>query len=148
MQNEISTFLWFQSNADQAARLYCEIFPDAKILSSDGQSTTFTLGGNRYVAFNGGDYFKLSPAVSISVTLPDQAATDALYDKFMAADAKPSQCGWIVDRFGLSWQIIPAGLLKALRDPDPARAKRAQAEMMKQVRIDLPAIERAVSSGG
>lgn len=148
MQNEISTFLWFQSNADKAARLYCEIFPEAKITSSDAQGTSFTLGGNRYVAFNGGDYFKLSPAVSILITLPDQAASDALWEKFMAAGSKPSQCGWLVDPFGLSWQVIPEGLLAALRDPDPARAQRAQQAMLKQQKIELAAIERAVSSGG
>jgi predicted 3-demethylubiquinone-9 3-methyltransferase (glyoxalase superfamily) len=144
MHHEISTFLWFQSNADRAARLYCEIFPGAKITSSDGQGTSFELAGQRYVAFNGGSHFQLTPAVSILITLPGQPEVDTLWDRFMTAGATPSRCGWLVDPFGLSWQVIPAGLLVALRDPDAARAKRALDAMLTQQKIDLPAIQRAV----
>jgi predicted 3-demethylubiquinone-9 3-methyltransferase (glyoxalase superfamily) len=143
MQNNISTFLWFESGADQAAKLYCSIFPDAKITASTPQSTSFELRGQRFVAFNGGPHFKLSPAVSVFVSCRTQDEVDGLWGRFLAEGGTESKCGWLVDRFGLSWQIIPTQLLELMSDPDPARAQRVVQAMLGMQKIDIAALQRA-----
>jgi predicted 3-demethylubiquinone-9 3-methyltransferase (glyoxalase superfamily) len=142
MQN-ISTFLWFDSNAEQAARLYCSIFPKSKIASVSPTSTSFELDGQRFIAFNGGPHHKLTAAVSVFVPCDDQAEVDALWTRFLDAGGQESHCGWLVDAFGLSWQIIPRRLLALISDPDPEKAKRATQAMLTMRKIDLAAIERA-----
>jgi predicted 3-demethylubiquinone-9 3-methyltransferase (glyoxalase superfamily) len=143
MQNTISTFLWFEANADQAARLYCAIFPDAKITGSSPMSTSFEIAGQRFIAFNGGPHHKLNPAVSLFVSCTNQQEVDALWDRFLAEGGTASQCGWLTDRFGLSWQIIPTRLSALLSDPDPAAANRAVQAMLGMQKIEIAALERA-----
>src|SRR4051812_48817369 len=106
MPNQISTFLWFEANAEAAAELYCSIFPSSRITERSKTTTSFELDGQRYIAFNGGSHYQLSPAVSLFVPCATQDEVDALWDRFMAAGSEESHCGWLVDRFGLSWQII------------------------------------------
>lgn len=146
MQNPISTFLWFESGADEAARLYCSIFASGKITASTPQSTSFELGDQRFIAFNGGPHHKLSPAVSLFVSCSTQAEVDALWSRFLAAGGAESHCGWLVDRFGLSWQIIPKQLLELMSDPDPVKANRVVQAMLGMRKIDIAGLERAHAS--
>ncbi len=141
--NNVSTFLWFEAHAHDAAKLYAEIVPDTKIIETSPLGTTFAIREQRYVAFNGGPHFALSPAVSIFVSVTGQAQVDALWDKFIGSGGTESRCGWLVDKYGLSWQIAPTELMAGLADPDPAAAKRVHAAMMKMVKIDVAAIEAA-----
>jgi predicted 3-demethylubiquinone-9 3-methyltransferase (glyoxalase superfamily) len=143
MQNHISTFLWFDNAAHEAAELYCQIFPDAKITSKNPMSASFEIANQRYIAFNGGPTYKLSPAVSLFVSCKDQAEVDALWARFLATGGSEHRCGWLVDKFGLSWQIIPTRLLELMSDPDPAKAQRVTQAMLKMVKIDIAALERA-----
>ena len=143
MQNKISTFLWFDSGADEAARLYCSIFPSSKITSTSNSSTSFEIEGQRFIAFNGGPHYRLNPAISLFVSCNTQAEVDALWSRFLAEGGKESQCGWLTDRFGLSWQIIPTQLLELMSDPDPAAANRVVQCMLGMQKIDIAALQRA-----
>jgi predicted 3-demethylubiquinone-9 3-methyltransferase (glyoxalase superfamily) len=143
MQNKISTFLWFESNADEAARLYCSIFPISKITSVSQTSTSFEIEGQRFIAFNGGPHYKLNPAISLFVSCNTQAEVDALWDRFLSEGGKETKCGWLVDKFGLSWQIIPTQLLELMSDPDPVKANRVVQCMLAMEKIDIAALQRA-----
>jgi predicted 3-demethylubiquinone-9 3-methyltransferase (glyoxalase superfamily) len=143
MQNKISTFLWFESGADEAARLYCSIFPISKITSTSKTSTSFEIEGQRFIAFNGGPHYRLNPAISLFVSCNTQDEVDALWSRFLAAGGQESKCGWLVDRFGLSWQIIPTQLLELMSDPDPAAAGRVVQCMLGMQKIDIAALQRA-----
>ncbi len=143
MQNNISTFLWFESGADDAARLYCSIFPGSKITSTSKSSTSFEIEGQRFIAFSGGPHFKLNPAVSLFVSCTTQAEVDALWARFLAEGGTESRCGWLVDKFGLSWQIIPTQLLELMSDPDPVVANRVVQCMLGMRKLDIAALQRA-----
>ena len=143
MQTNLSTFLWFDSNANEAAQFYCSVFPDAKITSTSPMSSSFQIADQRFVAFNGGPHYQLSPAVSVFISVDSQAEIDALWTRFLETGGKESRCGWLVDKFGLSWQIIPKQLLALISDSDPAKAKRAVQAMMTMAKIDIAAIQRA-----
>lgn len=139
----ISTFLWFDSNAAEAAAFYASIFPGSKVTQTAFSGATVELDGQRLILFNGGSHFKLTPAVSVMVTVSTQDEIDALWTKFLATGGEESRCGWLVDKYGLSWQIIPSQLLELINDKDPAKAKRATDAMMGMVKIDLAALQRA-----
>jgi len=143
MQTNITTFLWFEANAAAAAEHYCSIFADAKITSTNPTSTAFEINGQRYIAFNGGPHHKLSPSVSLLVTVTTQAEIDALWDKFIGAGGTASSCGWLIDKFGLSWQIIPRQLMELCGDPDRTKGARAVQAMLQMQKIDLAALQRA-----
>lgn len=143
MQNQVSTFLWFESGAVEAAQLYCSIFPVSKITSSNSMSTSFEIEGQRFIAFNGGPHYKLSPAISLFVSCNTQAEVDALWKRFLDAGGKESRCGWLVDKYDLSWQIIPTRLLELMSDPDRVKANRAVQAMMTMQKIDIAALEKA-----
>ncbi|HEU4727988.1 MAG TPA: VOC family protein [Kofleriaceae bacterium] len=143
MQNKISTFLWFESNADQAAKLYCSIFPISRITAETKMTTSFEIEDQRFIAFNGGPHYKLNPAISLFVSCNTQGEVDALWDRFLAEGARESRCGWLVDRFGLSWQIIPRQLLELMSDPDPEKAGRVVQCMLGMQKIDIAALQRA-----
>jgi predicted 3-demethylubiquinone-9 3-methyltransferase (glyoxalase superfamily) len=143
MQNTISTFLWFDASADEAAKLYCSIFPSSKITAVTKMSTSFEIGDQRFIAFNGGPHYQLSPAISLFVSCTTQDEVDALWDRFLAGGGKASRCGWLVDKFGLSWQIIPVQLLALMSDPDPVAANRVVQCMLGMQKIDVAALQRA-----
>lgn len=149
---KMTPFLWFDGNVAEAMNLYRSVFPGSKVLStmpgSDGSlmSATFELDGQRFIAFNGGPHLKLTPAVSMYVNCETQAEVDDLWEKLTEGGAE-SQCGWLVDRFGLSWQIIPSILPKLLGDPDREKAGRARNAMLKMKKIDIAALERAATGG-
>ena len=143
MNNNLSTFLWFEANADEAARLYCSIFPGAAITASTKMSTSFVIEGQRFIAFNGGPHYQLTPAVSIFVSCTTQDEVDALWNRFLDAGGQESKCGWLVDRYGLSWQIIPTQLLALMSDPDPVKANRVVQAMLGMQKIDIAGLQRA-----
>ena len=143
MKTNISTFLWFDTNAIDAAKLYAEIVPGAKLTSTSPMSASFEIGDQRFIAFNGGSHFALTPAVSLMIQVDTQEEIDALWSKFISTGGTESKCGWLVDKFGLSWQIIPTKLLSLIGDKDPEKAQRATQAMLTMSKIDLAEIERA-----
>lgn len=144
--NNVSTFLWFESNAEEAAHFYCSIFANSRVTSTGGSGVSFEIGGQRFIAFNGGPHYKLTAAVSVYVPCATQAEVDSLWDRFMSAGARETQCGWLVDKFGLSWQIMPTRLIELMNDPDRTRAARVIDVMLKMQKIDIAALERAYAS--
>ena len=145
----VTPFLWFDGKAEEAMNFYVSVFKNAKILELLRQgevgpvmSGTFEIDGQRFHAFNGGPMFKFSEAVSLFVNCETQAEVDELWDK-LSADGKPQRCGWLKDKFGLSWQIIPSALGRRLQDKDPAKAQRVVQAMLGMNKIDIAGIERA-----
>jgi len=147
---KMTPFLWYDGNVAEAMELYRSVFPESKVLNTmpgpNGSlmSATFELDGQRFIAFNGGPGLKLTPAVSMYVNCETQAEVDELWAKLTEGGAE-SQCGWLVDRFGLSWQIIPSILPKLLGDPDREKAGRAMNAMLEMKKIDIAALERAAA---
>jgi predicted 3-demethylubiquinone-9 3-methyltransferase (glyoxalase superfamily) len=145
---KITPFLWFDDNAEEAIEFYASIFPDAKIGDVSRQNGKFFLGsfelaGQRFFALNGGPQFKFTEAFSLYVNCKDQAEVDRYWDSLLEGGGKPQQCGWLKDRYGLSWQIIPEALPRLIGDPDPKKAERATKAMLQMVKIDIAALEAA-----
>jgi predicted 3-demethylubiquinone-9 3-methyltransferase (glyoxalase superfamily) len=145
----ITPFLWFNDQAEEAARFYVATFAGSRITSVSpggpkGKAllVEFELGGTAFIALNGGPTFRPTPAFSVFVSCPSQRVVDVLWSRLVRG-GKPSRCGWLVDRYGLSWQIIPSRLSELLGDPDPARAGRALNSMMKMGKIEVKKLERA-----
>lgn len=153
-KQKIATFLWFDSEAEAAAKFYVSIFPNSRITSvmhyGEGaphpkgsvMSVVFELDGVEYMALNGGPYYKLTPAVSLFVKCETQAEVDRLWDKLLDG-GQAQQCGWLTDRYGLCWQIVPVALHKMITDPDGKRVGRVFQALMQMVKLDLPALQRA-----
>jgi predicted 3-demethylubiquinone-9 3-methyltransferase (glyoxalase superfamily) len=155
IRQKITPHLWFDNNAEEAANLYTSIFPNSKITAiarypegSPGPAGTvmtvaFTLDGQDFVGINGGPIFKFSEAVSFLVDCETQAEVDTLWEKLLAGGGAEQQCGWLKDRFGLSWQISSMKLVKMMTDPNPARPKRVMDAMLKMKKIDIARLEQA-----
>lgn len=143
----LTPFLWFEANAQDAAKFYCSIFPNSKITKSTAQLVEFTLNGQSFMALNGGPHYRLTAAYSTFVLCEDQAEVDRYWDALLAGGGKPTQCGWLEDRYGVSWQIIPKRLMELLEHPDATTRKRATDAMMKMIKIDVAELERAVAGG-
>ena len=150
---KITPFLWFDGNAEEAINHYVSIFKDARVLylrrypngmGKDGQVMTgsFEIHGQQFHALNGGPQFKFTPAISLFVDCKDQAEVDELYEK-LSEGGRKEPCGWLTDKFGLSWQIIPTALGQLLGDPDPAKASRVMQAMMKMHKIEISKLEEA-----
>jgi predicted 3-demethylubiquinone-9 3-methyltransferase (glyoxalase superfamily) len=152
--NGITPFLWYAKEAEAAATFYVSLFRNSRILdvnrpggsggrgTGTAQSVVFQIAGQELIAFNGGPMFRFTPAISLFVSCTGQTQVDVLWGK-LTHGGKESQCGWLTDRFGLSWQIIPRRLIELLNDPDSDRAGRALAAMMKMQKIDVATLERA-----
>ena len=140
---KITTFLWFNTEAEAAARFYVSIFKNSKILSVNPMTVTFQLEGQTFYALNGGPQFKFTPAISLFVDCADQAEVDQLWTKLMAGGGREDQCGWLQDKYGLSWQIIPRALPRMLSDQDRTKADRALQAMLKMKKIDVAQLEAA-----
>jgi predicted 3-demethylubiquinone-9 3-methyltransferase (glyoxalase superfamily) len=136
---KVSSFLWFESQAEEAVKFYASIF-GANLKAED---TRFDLYGQRFIAFNGGPHYKLNEAFSIMVECDDQQEIDRYWDALLAKGGTPSQCGWLKDRFGVSWQIVPKQLFSLLNHPNPKKAKRALDAMLTMQKLDLAALENA-----
>lgn len=154
IRQKIKTFLWYDQGAEEAANFYCSLFKDSKVVSvtrypqgspmpaGTVMTVEFELAGIRFVALNGGPHFKLTEAVSLTVDCEDQAEVDDLWEK-LTQGGSPSQCGWLKDRWGLSWQIVPRALLELLSDKDGAKSKRVMQAMLTMTKIDVAALHRA-----
>jgi predicted 3-demethylubiquinone-9 3-methyltransferase (glyoxalase superfamily) len=151
---KITPFLWFDGKAEEAMNFYTSIFKNSKIGSimrygeagpgpkGTVMSATFELDGQEFIALNGGPQFTFSPAISFFVTCETQQEVDELWEKLVAG-GKPQQCGWLTDRYGLSWQIVPSVLGKMLQDKDAEKSNRVMKAMMEMVKLDIPGLERA-----
>jgi predicted 3-demethylubiquinone-9 3-methyltransferase (glyoxalase superfamily) len=146
---KVTPFLWFDGKAEEAMNLYVSLFKNARIVelhragdNGPVMSGTFEIDGVQYHAFNGGPMFTFSPAISMFVNCETQADVDALWDRLLEG-GEAQRCGWLKDRFGLSWQIVPSNLGKRLRDKDPVKAKRVMEAMMQMIKLDIDGIERA-----
>lgn len=157
---KITPFLWFDNQAEAAANYYVSIFMNSRITSmnhydeagaaASGQpagsvmTVTFQLDGQDFVALNGGPLFKFSPATSFVINCADQAEVDHYWDE-LGKDGVPNQCGWLDDKFGITWQVVPEGLNELLTDADPEKARRAWQAMMQMKKIDIAELQRAAT---
>ncbi|GAA0921276.1 VOC family protein [Nonomuraea longicatena] len=142
---KITTFLWFDHQAEEAARHYVSIFPNSRITELSPIMVAFELDGQRFYALNGGPQAAFNEAVSLYVDCDDQDEVDRLWARLIADGGEEGRCGWLKDRYGLSWQIIPRALPHLLGDPDPGRAERAVQAMLQMTRIDVRALEKAAN---
>ncbi len=151
---KIIPFLWYDDKAEEAANFYVSIFKNSRIVSVSRygdtgpgpkgkvMSVTFQLDGEEFYALNGGPVFKFTEAISFFVNCESQQEVDELWEKLSAGGAK-SQCGWLKDRYGLSWQVIPTALGKYLQDKDPERSKRVMQAMLQMGKIDIEKLKQA-----
>lgn len=153
--HKITPFLWFNGNAEEAMNHYVATFRNSKVLevsravaggpwpAGSVMSVTFELEGQRFHGLNGGPKYSFTPAISMLVDCATQEEVDHLWERLLEGGGQPQACGWLTDRFGLSWQIIPTLLGKLLRDKDAAKAGRVAQAMLQMVRIDMAALQRA-----
>ena len=153
----ITPNLWFDSQAEEAAEFYCSVFPNSKITNvthyteagpgTPGSVLTvdFVLDGQEFTAINGGPEFTFTEAISLAVNCDDQEEVDHYWEK-LTDGGQEVQCGWLKDRYGLSWQVVPAGMIELFNDADPARAERAMKAMFAMKKLDVAAL-RAAADG-
>ena len=147
---KVTPFLMFNDQLEAAVKFYTATFPDSAIKNiarsgKDGPiiSAEFVVGGQSFMGYNGGPHFTFSEGFSLFVDCKDQAEVDRYWDKLVTAGARPTRCGWITDQFGLSWQIVPRRFIELVRDKDPKKVKAVIDAMMKMVKLDVAALERA-----
>lgn len=155
----ITPNLWFDTEAQEAAEFYCSVFPNSKITDITRYTNAgpreedtvltveFALDGQPYLAINGGPQFHFTEAISLSIACADQAEVDHYWNALgTAGGGEDSVCGWLKDRYGLSWQVVPDEMIALLKDPDRDRANRAMAAMMKMTKLDIAALRRAADA--
>ena len=154
-KQKITTYLWFDREAEEAANLYTSIFKNSEILNvarygdagpgpkGTAMTVNFQLDGQEFIALNGGPMYKSTEAISLLVDCETQEEVDRLWNKLTADGGEESMCGWLKDKFGLSWQIIPSALFQLMSDPDPEKSKRVMEAMLQMKKIDVPTLERA-----
>jgi predicted 3-demethylubiquinone-9 3-methyltransferase (glyoxalase superfamily) len=155
-RSRIYTFLWYAKEAEEAAKFYASIFPDSRVdrvtpMLSESPSgppgsvkvVDFTLFGERFQAMTAGPHHDFNDAISIVVECDDQAELDRYWTALLAKGGKEEACGWLIDRFGLRWQIVPAVLGEMMGDEDPVRSKRVTDAMLKMIKLDIAALEKA-----
>jgi predicted 3-demethylubiquinone-9 3-methyltransferase (glyoxalase superfamily) len=150
--------LWFDTEGEEAAQLYTSLFPNSRIIdvarygeagprpAGSVMTVSFELNGQEFLALNGGPEYKFTEAVSFQVFCEDQDEVDRYWDA-LSEGGEPGPCGWLKDRFGLSWQIVPTRLTELLRDPDPGRAQRAMQAMLGMKKLEIAELERAAADG-
>jgi predicted 3-demethylubiquinone-9 3-methyltransferase (glyoxalase superfamily) len=148
--SKVTPFLMFNDQLEAAIAFYTATFPDSRVMNvartgDDGpiNSAEFVVGGQHFMAYNGGSYFSFSEGVSFYVDCADQAEVDEYWEKLVAAGATPTACGWIKDQFGLSWQIVPQRFMELIRDNNPVKVKAVMDAMLTMVKLDVAALERA-----
>jgi predicted 3-demethylubiquinone-9 3-methyltransferase (glyoxalase superfamily) len=154
--SKIAPCLWFDGQAEEAAKFYTSIFPDSRIdrvsrspadtpSGPEGTVLTadFTIAGQQFIGLNGGPEFKFSEAISFSIDCKDQAEVDRYWDALQADGGEPSVCGWLKDRFGVSWQVVPRRLTELLNGSDPDGARRAMEAMLQMTKIEVAKLEEA-----
>ena len=159
MTQKIIPNLWFDTEAEEAAAFYISVFKNSQIVAvarypedaprEAGMVMTveFELDGQRFVGINGGPEFKFDEAVSFQINCADQAEVDYYWERLTADGGEESQCGWLKDKFGLSWQVVPEGMDAVFSDPDPARAHRAMQAMLKMKKLDIAELQKAADGG-
>ena len=153
---KITPCLWFDGKAEEAAEFYVSIFPDSRVAdkmvnpddwpggkAGDVVVVNFVLNGQSYQALNGGPFTEFNESVSLSVTCDTQAEVDRYWEALSADGGAPIQCGWLKDKFGLRWQVVPQAFYDMMRDEDPARRARVMAAMMQMVKFDIAALRQA-----
>jgi predicted 3-demethylubiquinone-9 3-methyltransferase (glyoxalase superfamily) len=156
-RQKIKTFLWYDANAEEAVKFYTSIFKNSKVLAvarygeagpgpkGSVMTIEFQLEGQRFIALNGGPHFRFTEAISLAVDCDTQKEIDTLWSKLTAGGGQEGPCGWLKDKFGLSWQINPTVLPKMLQDRDPKKAKRAMEAMLTMKKMDIAALKKAFS---
>ncbi|ATA54751.1 3-demethylubiquinone-9 3-methyltransferase [compost metagenome] len=147
--------LWFDGNGEEAVKFYTAIFPKSRLTDTllwgdvnpakKGKllTATFELDGQSFMVLNGGPEYKITPAISLIVTCETQEEVDYYWDKLLEGGGQPVQCGWLTDRFGVSWQVTPMPLIRMFQDKDAAKAARAMAAMMKMIKLDIATVKKA-----
>lgn len=155
---KVTTFLWFDDQAEEAARFYTSLFKSAEIgdvmrypeggprPAGSAMSVTFTIDGQEFIALNGGPHFKFTEAISLFVKCDDQAELDELWERLSEGGEK-SRCGWLKDKYGLSWQIVPVALRELLQDPDREKSRRVMQALMQMRKLDIAALQQAHRGG-
>src|SRR5262245_23051703 len=155
MGQKITPFLWFDNQAEEAANFYVSIFRNSKLLevSRYGEGgmgepgsvmvANFSLDGQTFSALNGGPHFQFSEAISFQIDCESQEEVDYYWDSLISGGGEPSQCGWLKDKFGLSWQVVPRRLMELIGDKDPEKAKRVTQAMLQMSKIEIPKLEEA-----
>lgn len=153
--SKITPFLWFDDNAEEAIEFYTSIFPDSSVRdvqhhgpevpgpTGKVMTATINLNGTDLMVLNGGPYFSFTEAISLFVECADQAEVDHYWEALLADGGEPSQCGWLKDKFGLSWQIVPAALGELAGGPDPAKSAAVMQAMLKMVKLDVAGLQEA-----
>jgi len=151
---KITPFLWFDNQAEEAAKFYVSVFKNSRVnnvarYGEEGpgpagsvMTVVFQLDGQEFIALNGGPYFKITEAISFVVNCESQGEVDEMWEK-LAAGGKEVECGWLKDKYGVSWQIVPTVLGELLTDPDPEKAQRVMKAMLKMVKIDIATLVQA-----
>jgi predicted 3-demethylubiquinone-9 3-methyltransferase (glyoxalase superfamily) len=154
---KITTFLWFDNQAEEAVKFYVSLFKNSKIgtVSRYGDAgpgpkgsvmvISFELEGQQFMALNGGPTFHFTPAISLMVNCDTQEEVDALWDE-LSAGGRKDRCGWLTDKYGLSWQIVPTVLGKLLSEPDPAKSQRVMKAMLEMDKLDIARLKQAAAS--
>jgi predicted 3-demethylubiquinone-9 3-methyltransferase (glyoxalase superfamily) len=143
MTQKITPFLWFDGQAQEAAAFYTKIFPQSRVISESPMNVVFELQGQTFYGLNGGPQFKFTEAISLFVSCKDQKEVDYYWEALTAGGGAPGRCGWLKDKFGLSWQIIPEALPRLMGDPDRQKADRAVQAMLQMQKIDVAKLEAA-----
>jgi predicted 3-demethylubiquinone-9 3-methyltransferase (glyoxalase superfamily) len=155
MIQKIKPFLWFDHQAEEAANFYCSIFKNSEILKVERlpegvpgpagsvMVVNFRLEGQQFIALNGGPMFKFTEAISFSIATETQEETDYYWNKLTSGGGQESQCAWLKDKFGLSWQVVPTALNQLLADPDKKKAQRVMQAMLQMKKFDIAALQRA-----
>jgi predicted 3-demethylubiquinone-9 3-methyltransferase (glyoxalase superfamily) len=159
VRTKIFTHLWYAKEAEEAAKFYASVFPDSRVdrvtsLPSDSPSgpagsvkvVDFTVLGQRFQAISAGPHHEFNDAISLVVLCEDQTELDRYWNALIEGGGKPQACGWLIDRFGLRWQIIPAKMDELMHDKDTARAKKVTDAMLKMVKLDIAALDKAARS--
>jgi len=156
---KITPFLWLDNNAEEAMNFYTSVFPDSKVLGvthygdagpgpkGSVMTVTFTLNGQDITLLNGGPLFPQSPAFSFAVAVDTQEELDDLWDKLLSGGGKPSQCGWLTDKFGVSWQVVPKIFFELSQNSDPKKSQRVMEAVLKMVKFDIAALKKAYAAG-
>ncbi len=147
--NKITPFLWFDDQAEEAMNFYTSIFKNSRVLgvtpgpNGKAMSVTFELEGQKLMGLNAGPQFKFNEAISLFVDCKSQEEVDELWEKLLAGGGEESMCGWLKDKYGLWWQIIPSALGEMLGDPDPVKSQRTMQAMLQMHKIDIEGLRQA-----
>jgi predicted 3-demethylubiquinone-9 3-methyltransferase (glyoxalase superfamily) len=140
---KITPFLWFDNNAQDAVKFYTSIFKNSKVIQLNPMVSTFELEGQRLMALNGGPIFKFTEAISLHVACETQEEVDYYWNALLRDGGKESQCGWLKDKYGLSWQIVPNILSELMSGPDQKKSEKVMQAMLKMVKLDIDALKKA-----